>query len=566
MGNFMDNEDCFGFHSEYYIDPNWRLEEWGLHEDLVTRGYTRYSKYQQDIYYLPKSSSDVTFILKSNIERKTSCAIILNTKQKFNYSYIAVHRPGIFIYDEGKVTLFGFDGNEIHTHKFGKMGKNDPKRCIYIYDNKVIYSEKKVGIHTSIYCVDMLKKQQRLLWETQKGDTEFDSHFQKYYRQRWGRELAYSKNVSNIGNVDCRFLYANKQHIIAGYTRTQGNSKNTISYIIDIDLVANTWEFLDCYATIPKAGHPLPKDAGRIFSFNMLDGTMWTKVNGEDIRLIHTDIQNISSLQGSYLVEWKLPELKGTGNLCYYFDGNYGYMAEYMSFFKIQKNGEEEKLYFHEYQTERFWCFGEIYIIPNFFGSHSFRNVEDGYIFSRSDDEGVRLSVGKREEEELVQKAKNSLKAKEAKKHSCNPTKLFAADWNSWESISRNNSQMTLAEFRHKAPNMVGFREELLAYRKSLSNSWDYNAYVGILLGVGGPKHGDAACQNFAIGQGDNGNNTKKTLEARGLMSVFEKYKGKKIDASVKLADVEQEICWLVPKYETIRQKLKKDVFCKITM
>lgn len=80
---------------------------------------------------------------------------------------------------------------------------------------------------------------------------------------------------------------------------------------------------------------------------------------------------------------------------------------------------------------------------------------------------------------------------------------------------------ISLLKFRQNAPSMTGFRDELISYRKSLSNSWDYNAYAGILLGVEGPKHGDAACMNYGIGQGDNGNNTKKVLEAKGLMIVF---------------------------------------------
>lgn len=74
-----------------------------------------------------------------------------------------------------------------------------------------------------------------------------------------------------------------------------------------------------------------------------------------------------------------------------------------------------------------------------------------------------------------------------------------------------------------------------------MPNSWDYNAYVGILLGVGGSKHGDAVCMNFVTGQGDNGNNTRENLEARGLRSVFEKYKGTKLDTSVVLSDVKDE-------------------------
>lgn len=130
-------------------------------------------------------------------------------------------------------------------------------------------------------------------------------------------------------------------------------------------------------------------------------------------------------------------------------------------------------------------------------------------------------------------------------------------------SPAENDVTLTLAEFREQAPSQTGFREQLLSFRKSLPNSWDYNAFVGILLGVGGPKHGDAACMNFATGQGDNGNNTKKTLEARGLMPVFTKYRGKKISPSILLSDVEEEIISAVPDYEAIRKKFHEIVFAE---
>lgn len=120
----------------------------------------------------------------------------------------------------------------------------------------------------------------------------------------------------------------------------------------------------------------------------------------------------------------------------------------------------------------------------------------------------------------------------------------------------KSKNSMTLEEFRRLAPYMIGYKAELSAFRKSLENSWDYNAFMGILLGVAGPKHGDASCQNFAIGQGDNGNNTKKTLEQNGLMSLFEKYKGKNADLSVTIGYVEDEIISVVPSYTIIRNKL----------
>lgn len=127
--------------------------------------------------------------------------------------------------------------------------------------------------------------------------------------------------------------------------------------------------------------------------------------------------------------------------------------------------------------------------------------------------------------------------------------------------FKKSPKMMTLAEFRDNAPYMTGYRDELLAYRKSLLNTWDYNAYVGILLGVGGSKHGDSACMNFGIGQGDNGNNVKRTLMQKGLMPKFEKYKGKKPDNKfVLLEEVEGEILWIAPEYAAIQRKLHQTI------
>lgn len=153
--------------------------------------------------------------------------------------------------------------------------------------------------------------------------------------------------------------------------------------------------------------------------------------------------------------------------------------------------------------------------------------------------------------------------------NNCNTNKLVSYAENSAEQevrheVKQEKSQavrMTLGDFRKKAPSMTGFREKLVAFRKSLENSWDYNAFVGILLGVSGPKHGDPACQNFAIGQGDNGNNTKKTLESNGLMIVFDRYKGKGADLNVALDGVEDEILSIAPQYAEIRNKIDSVIF-----
>ncbi len=87
-------------------------------------------------------------------------------------------------------------------------------------------------------------------------------------------------------------------------------------------------------------------------------------------------------------------------------------------------------------------------------------------------------------------------------------------------------SDIKLCDFRNNAERFVGVRDALISFRKSLDEKWDYNAFVGILLSVKGPKHGDIACSNLAIGQGDNSKSTETRLTYWGLLDVFDKYKG----------------------------------------
>ena len=122
-------------------------------------------------------------------------------------------------------------------------------------------------------------------------------------------------------------------------------------------------------------------------------------------------------------------------------------------------------------------------------------------------------------------------------------------------------TSMRLWDFRMTAENLNGCREELLRYRKSLPEKWDYNVFVGILMSVRGPKHGDQACMNLAIGQGDNSKCTERRINEKGLQDLFLKYRGKKFDHNVTVAQVEDEILEIVPEYAPIRKFFDETVF-----
>jgi len=115
-------------------------------------------------------------------------------------------------------------------------------------------------------------------------------------------------------------------------------------------------------------------------------------------------------------------------------------------------------------------------------------------------------------------------------------------------------------QFRAMAKDISGHREQLLEFRKSLDDRWDYNAFVGILLSVKGPKHGDAACKNMAIGQGDNFKCAENKLIEKNLMELFMKYRGKRVDPAVTLQAVEDEIVAIAPELQKIREFFDKTV------
>lgn len=571
LSDKLENEDCFGFHSEYYVDPDWRRTTPSAVKEnahkYFRKGYSQYSKYQDDIYFLRsegslKAGDYGVYVIKSNVQQKTSHAIRLHTRRTFNFhTYIAVNRRGYFLYDTEDISLFGFDGRKIYTHVFGRKESrygHSRLECVYVYDNTVIYSEtRQTAMSTDIYRVNMLTGEKTLLWGVQKGDLAFDNCLRESYRQEWGRELPFPLKGSKMNEISCRFLYANHHRVIAGYSRNHQEEDGyyQISYIINIDLAENKWGILDCFA-IPtdwrrdESKYP-PWDDRHIFSFNMLDDTMWVKTSDKDIRLVHTDIQGVVQLRGKYSVGWKLcalTDIKDGQKEYYYFDGRFACVPADIYEYSLTRDGGMKAINFHNFYnyTFDFWCFDGIYIVPNEYQIHEFRNVTNGNVeyslreYPSYDGSGMSVK-------QLIQDEKLPVVVDDG------PFPFM---------VGTRDRRLTLAAFRRGAPAMTGFRDQLLSYRKSLANKWDYNAFVGILLGVGGPKHGDAACMNFAIGQGDNGNNTRKTLEAKGLTSVFEKYRGKEIDETILLFDVEEEILAIAPEYAPIRETLQYYIKC----
>ena len=372
LSDKLENEDCFGFHSEYYVDPAWRKGEQNYRGWKYTcKGYAQFSKYQDDVYFprvdgSPRTGDYGVYVIKSNVQQKTSHAIRLHTRRTFNFhTYIAVNRRGYFLYDTETISLFGFDGRKIYTHVFGrKESRRGHSRleCVYVYDNTVIYSEtRQTAMSTDIYRVNMLTGEKTLLWGIQKGDLAFDNYLRESYRQEWGRAWPFTLKGSKMNDISCRFLYANHHRVIAGYSKNlyEKGDHYQISYIINIDLAENKWSILDCFAEprwrskINEDSLP-PWDDRHIFSFNMLDDTMWVKTSDKDIRLVHTDIQGIVQLRGKYSVGWKLcalTDIKDGQKEYYYFDGRFACVPADIYEYSLTRDGGMKAINFHTYKS-----------------------------------------------------------------------------------------------------------------------------------------------------------------------------------------------------------------------
>lgn len=125
-------------------------------------------------------------------------------------------------------------------------------------------------------------------------------------------------------------------------------------------------------------------------------------------------------------------------------------------------------------------------------------------------------------------------------------------------------SDIKLCDFRINAERFTSARDALISYRKSLDEKWDYNAFVGILLSVKGPKHGDIVCSNFAIGQGDNFKSTGDETDLLGIAGCFRKYREKKYNREVTVCEVEDEIIQTAPALSEIREFFDKTVIRKM--
>lgn len=385
--NFVEREELFGFHSEYYVNPRWWEENEGFGGVAgTTKGYTRISEYKDDIYF---AYNHGRIIVQYNPVKQTSCAIQLENKE--DYDYLAVNCHGYFLYNEQSVTLYGFDGEKRYTYKY----EQKKPECIYIHDSKVFYSKTK-STHAAILCVDMLTKEAWTIWSMEKGDNEFDRELRDMYAHKYSEELPFFQNPSNIG-MSCRFLYANAGRIIAGYIRCKGES--SVSYILNIDTKTREWNILDCFAK--KGGYQRPSVNDKfIFSFDMQKDAVWDKCDESDggkINLVCSALGKNSGKIKQVYTQYELTAL-GHNGIYFYFNGICAYRLENLSTYRISSNGVEKEVYHPDnFQTDYFWKLGDTYVFPAV--------MSDGFCFYNTSRK-KEYSIRECEINKLIEKAK----------------------------------------------------------------------------------------------------------------------------------------------------------------
>lgn len=559
-------EDGFiAFHSEYHINTNWRNITRDLtnnyYEDMARKGYSKYSMYDGKFYFL-REKAGITFIMEYDFARKVMHAYSIESEQK--YDYIAVNKACIYVYNTQIITGYRIvDGaaQEVNTFKFGQ---SQYVECIYICGYFVFFSETLTkNSSRSIKLVNIQNNTQACIWTSDKDDTFFDEGFKRAYWKQWGEDKKIMASPSAAQNISCEFLYANHKRVIAGYTGGKENGTK-ISYIINIDLEKNNWYVYDTFASGRNGAYP-PDNKECVFSFDLTNDVVYVK----------QEVNFMSQMSGVEVDEMSIdmyPAWKGSNKkfflpvvsnfVRYYFDGEYAYRLAPNCLYSISAEGEEHKENMHYYPNYDFWCWGDVYVVP-------VANADNTIVFGGrlrgglNEDNISRLLDKKIASVETHSLACNTAGNEPVKKSQKNDEDLVDSVVNEMLLLKEQLDKLqklTLLEFRKLAPQLAGGREELLSFRKSLPQMWDYNAFVGILLGLHARKPGDVASANFAFGQGDNNKSVDRRFDQYGLWDIFNKYK-KINDASILLCQVENEIVSIVPEYEIIRDKFNQ-VLC----
>lgn len=540
-----------------------------------------------DLFYFIKSKYDVGTFLCSSDKEGNNIKIVSEIPDEYDYASIHINCTGIYLYstwddDRLLVLHLNHDGTRISECREEYEGGYEDEHCVsnvYFYGNDVFYTYKH------------------------NGDDK-DSCIVKCMHIDTGIIDVLYERASSISR-----LYATDGYLIfnAGYSNEDCEQSWAEGWMLlniltnDIECISNPYcspenvldnpSYYDSESFEYNENHNFDR---RIVSFDLSRKIFWierTVLEGDDSAHLHqVKYWEPRSLWGNRdelvasMPVWRITK-DSKYNSREYFDGVIHYWDEGYYTFKSSSK------------------YGQIFDWSTGNGGHGVceqYKIVGGYLFlnvAAYDEEQYPLTVGVSSPirkswfanelpQSVIDDFRNSEKSseldesiKETKKEDFNSNSegepsfdLFKEEKNLEQENSSDNffnefsfqSDIKLCDFRVNAERFTGAKDALISYRKSLDEKWDYNAFVGILLSVKGPKHRDIACSNLAIGQGDNFKSTEKRLAYWGLLDIYEKYRGKKYNHEVTVSEVEDEIIQIAPALSEIRVFFDETVIKKM--
>ena len=518
------------------------------------------SVYDKRIYYIRNEYHEPVYLCSSNLNGEE--IRIISVEDDYSYGYVHVNTTGIYLYTERDEFLYvkhiAFDGRTIRESKV-RIGEEMYARCIAFYENHVYFvrsneSDSDAPVELMVMCVDTGAV--KLLYQkaaqierlfARKEALIFCARYENdECEQSW--ESGWMILHLNSGNVECLSNpYCSPENVVDNpAVYDEEDPRYEPNHAFDRNIV--TFDFARGLFWTERREQEGP-DSGHLQTVKY-----W------EPRYLWGDRDSIVSGLPIWRVSNQL-----SGSTYAYFDGVHLYHAEHYSVFKANEMDGTEHLWsegnFGHGECDQFKILGD-YLFLNIAAYY-----EEQYPLSTQKAEPIRKSWFR---EKLPQDTINRFQNKETydlkgkksvqEKIPCAATEPAREEKIPAYSPAKQCGELKLCEFRENVDHFEGAREILLQYRKSLENKWDYNAFVGILMSVKGPRFQDPGCMNVAIGQGDNFKSTETRLGERGLLDLYNKYKGKKYDHSVTVKMVEEEILSIVPEYRSIREYFDKIV------
>ena len=540
-------------------------------------------EYSGHVYYIHREYEHPTYLCSSDLAGE-DIRILAQVPDDYGYATLHVNVTGIYLYylrEEEFLSVRHLDFHGTLLHESRVETETEHIDCVSFYDNQMYYvlneEETDPDSRDKILCLDV-----------DTGTVLELYHKAKYIYRLFalGEQLVFRAKYENS---DCDTVWEEGWMILnlaSGTTECLSNPYCSLENVVDAPYL---------YDEEDPRYHGQSTFDRNVVSLDFSRGIFWTEhreLEGPDSGHLKTvRYWEPRALWGnrdevlSHLPIWRMPD--DLTSSCYgYFDGVHLYYSDHYATFRAGDANGASYLWsegnFGHGECDRFRIMGD-YLFLNVaaFGEEQyplslekvnpirkswFHSPLPQDVIARYQGNDTRADAAKEKEdlfdlpsfppdsEPAVGNEVPDVTFSYSKKQNvdvpASPPSVFPEKL---QTAAPAGGDLKLCDFRAMVAQFTGARETLLRYRKSLENKWDYNAFVGILMSIKGPRFQHQGCMNLAIGQGDNSKSTETRLMEQGLMGLYNQYKGKNYDQRVTVKEVEDAIVAIVPEYQSIR-------------